>query len=119
MAHNGTPISPVLTDNGSVQDLGSGGVLNQLPSLKQSAENARLQITSFNDYKDSTGQRYGATHPNAQSDGDEHGRGEITPAGGVGTKTDKNTKNTLLYSSGNKFKPGNGYYNFNYNEEYW
>lgn len=117
MAH-GTPISPVLTDNTSVQDMGPAGVLNQLPSLKTTAEVNRLQITSFNEYKPVNGQMYGAGHPNAQSDGDEHGRGETTPAGGVGTKTDKMTKNTLLYSSGNKFKPGKGYNGINYSEEY-
>jgi hypothetical protein len=112
-------ISPVLTDNDSVQDLGPGGVLNQLPSLKQTAESVRTQITSFNEYKDNDGKRYDITHPNAKSDGDEKGRGELSPNGGVGTKIDKMTKNTLLYSSGNKFKPGKNYYNFTFGEQYW
>lgn len=119
MAHRGTPISPILTDNGSVEDLGAGGVLNQLPSLKESANTVRLQITSFNEYKNISGQEYGPTHENAQSDGDEHGRGEINPAAGVGTKIDQQRKKVLLYSSGNKFMPKNGYYNFDFNEEYW
>jgi hypothetical protein len=116
---NGTPISPVLTDNGSVEDLGPGGVLNQLPSLKKQGEISRLDNIKFNEYNGENGQMYGAGHPNAQSDGDEFGRGEVNPAGGVGTKTDKQRKDVLLYSSGNKFKPGKGYYNFDYNEEYW
>jgi len=116
---NGQSISPILTDNNSVQDLGSGGVLNQLPSLKQTAEVIRSQNTVFNYYNDSNSNRYNSTHPNAQSDGDEIGRGETGAGQGVGTNTDKNRKNNLLYSSGNKFKPGNGYYGIDYSEEYW
>lgn len=119
MAHRGTPLSPVLTDSTSVEDLGPGGVLNQLPSLKKTGEVTRTNLLVFNEYKDSTDNRYGATHPNAQSDGDEHGRGEANPNGGVGTKIDAQTKKTLLYSSGNKFSPKKGYYNYDYNEEYW
>lgn len=121
MAHYGTPISPVLTDSGSVDELNpnGGGVLNQLPSLKQQGDITRVQVTSFNEYKNSTGQRYGATHPNAQSDGDDHGRGETTPNGGVGSSIDSQTKSTLLYSSGNKFNPGQGYYNYTFGEQYW
>jgi hypothetical protein len=121
MPHNGTPISPVLTDNGSVQELNpnGGGVLNQLPSLKAQGEISRLQLTTFNEYKDSTGNRYDATHPNAQSDGDDHGRGEQNPNGGVGTLIDSQTKTTLLYSSGNKFSPVAGYYSFTFGEQYW
>ena len=116
---NGQSIAPILTDNASVQDLGPGGVLNQLPSLKQTAEAIRTQNIVFNYYNYSNGNRYDSTHPNAQSDGDEFGRGEIGAGNGVGTNTDKNRKNVLLYSSGNKFKPGNGYYGIDYNEEYW
>ena len=119
MAHRGTPISPVLTDDASVQDMGPGGVLNQLPSLKDSSDTARKLNVKFNEYNSGNGQSYGVGHENAQSDGDEHGRGETQPAGGVGTKTDKMTKNFLLYSSGNKFKPGQGYNSLDFNEEYW
>jgi hypothetical protein len=121
MAHNGTPISPVLTDNGSVEELNpnGGGVLNQLPSLKAQGEVSRTQLTTFNDYRNSTGNQYGATHENAQSDGDEHGRGETNPNGGVGTKTDKIKKTQLLYSSGNKYSPVGGYYSFTFGEQYW
>jgi hypothetical protein len=114
---NGQQIAPILTDNDSVQDLGPGGVLNQLPSLKQTAELVRLQNTTFNTYKNIDGQKYNSVHPNALSDGDEYGRGDL--GNGVGTLTDRITKETLLYYSGNKYKPGNGYYNIDYNEEYW
>jgi hypothetical protein len=116
---NGQVISPILTDNDSVQDLGAGGVLNQLPSLKQTAETIRTQNLVFNYYKDSNGNRYDSTHPNSQSDGDDRGRGEVSAGQGVGTRIDQHKKNTLLYTSGNKFKPGNGYYGINYSEEYW
>lgn len=116
---NGQSISPILTDNDSVQDLGPGGLLNQLPSVKQTAEAIRTQNLVFNYYNDSSGNRYDSTHPNAQSDGDDYGRGETSPGQGVGTRIDQLKKDTLLYSSGNKYKPGTGYYGINYSEEYW
>lgn len=118
---NGQVISPILTDAASVQELNpnGAGVTNQLPTLKQVGEQVRSQNLTFNFYADSDGNRYGVSHPNAQSDGDEYGRGEVSPNGGVGTKTDKIVKNTLLYSSGNKYKPNDGYYNFDYGEQYW
>ena len=37
----GQKISPILTDNSSVQDFGPGGLLNQLPSLKETADTIR------------------------------------------------------------------------------
>jgi hypothetical protein len=121
MAHRGTAISPILTDNGSVEELNpnGGGVLNQLPSLKQTAETRRAEITRFNEYKTGENQGYGPTHANSMSDGDEHGRGENS--GGVGTSIDKAEFKTLMFSSGNKYKPGNssGYYTYDYPEQYW
>jgi len=116
MAH-GQQISPILTDNASVEDLGPGGLLNELPSLKKTAESVRKDNIKFNQYVDIDNQRYSSTHADALSDGDEHGRGEGNK--GVGTKTDQQRKEILLYSSGNKYKPGYGYYNINYNEEHW
>lgn len=116
MAHRQV-ISPVLTNPDSVQDMGPGGVLNQLPSLKASAETERKKLTVLNDYKDNDNDRYSAQHVNALSDMDEHGRGETNNQ--VGTKTDILTKNKLLYSSGNKYKPGMGYNNNNFPEEHW
>lgn len=110
-------ISPILTDAGSVMDMGPGGVLNQLPSLKATADAERLKLTVLNDYKDTNADRYSATHPNALSDGDEQGRGESSNQ--VGTKKDQLTKNQLLYSSGNKYKPGMGYDNNNFPEQHW
>lgn len=110
-------ISPILTDANSVQDMGPGGVLNQLPSLKVTAESQRTSLTLLNDYKDTTTSRYSAQHPDALSDGDAKGRGESGYQ--VGSITDQVEKNTLLYSSGNKYKPGMGYDNFNYPEQYW
>ena len=110
-------ISPILTNAGSVEDMGPGGVLNQLPSLKATADAERLKLTVLNDYKDTNADRYSATHPNALSDGDEQGRGESSNQ--VGTKKDQLTKNQLLYSSGNKYKPGMGYDNFNFPEQHW
>lgn len=110
-------ISPILTDANSVQDMGPGGVLNQLPSLKATADSERVKLTVLNDYKDNNNDRYNAQHPNALSDMDEKGRGETNNQ--VGTKTDIMTKNTLLYSSGNKYKPGMGYYNISYPEQHW
>ena len=107
-----TPISPVLTDNSSVQDMGPGGVLNQLPSLKATADMERLKLTVMNDYKEDN--KYSAQNPDALSD---IGRGENSNA--VGTQVDQLTKNALLYSSGNKYKPGMGYNNKNFPEQYW
>jgi len=116
---SGQQISPVLTDAASVQELNpnGGGVTNQLPTLKQTGEVVRQQSLAFNTYVDSTGNRYDSTHPNAQSDGDEYGRGDY--GNGVGTKTDKIVKTSLLYSSGNKYNPVDGYYNFDFGEQYW
>ena len=71
----------------------------------------------FNQYTDVDSDRYESTHPNAISDGDEYGRGDSGK--GVGTKTDKQKVKTLLYSSGNKYKPGSGYNNLDYNQQYW
>jgi hypothetical protein len=118
---NGQLIAPVLTDADSVQELNpnGGAVTNQEPSLKVTGGIVRSQITSFNEYKNVNGQQYSAQHPNAQSDGDELGRGETTPGGGVGTLTDSQRKNVLLYSSGNKYKPGNNYYSYSFGEQYW
>ena len=118
-----TSISPVLTDSGSVEEVNKngqgGGVTGQLPSLKQVSEATRPEIQRFNEYKDIDNQRYSSTHPNAISSGDEFGRGDS--GSGVGTLTDVNRKTELLYSSGNKYKPGNnsGYYVYNYPEQYW
>jgi hypothetical protein len=110
-------ISPILTDASSVQDFGPGGLLNQLPSLKATADAEGLRLTVLNDYKDTNADRYGASHPNAVSDGDEYGRGENSNK--VGTKTDQFKKNELLYSSGNKYKPGMGYNNRDFPEQHW
>lgn len=110
-------ISPILTDASSVQDFGPGGVLNQLPGLKATADSERTRLTVLNDYKDTNADRYNAGHPDALSDGDEKGRGET--GNQVGTRTDQLTKNTLLYSSGNKYKPGMGYNSRNFPEQYW
>jgi len=110
-------ISTVLTDAASVQDFGPGGILNQLPGLKATGDVQRLNLTVLNDYKDTNADRYGALHPNAVSDGDGRGRGENSNQ--VGDSTDQLTKNQLLYSSGNKYKPGSGYDNFNYPEQHW
>lgn len=117
-------IAPILTDNDSVEELNpdGGGVTNQLPSLKVQGEITRQQNTILNDYKNLNGQRYDAQHPNAQSTGDNYGRGETGPGSGVGTLIDIQQKNTLLYSSGNKYKPGtagSNYYNFSFGEQYW
>lgn len=112
-------ISPVLTDAASVEELNpnGGGVLNELPSLKEVGNTVRIQNLSFNFYKDVDTQRYESTHPNALSDGDNYGRGDIGQ--GVGTKIDQQRKEVLLYSSGNKYAPGNGYNNNEYNEQHW
>lgn len=110
-------ISPILTDASSVMDMGPGGVLNQLPSLKATADFERTKLTVLNDYKDTANDKYGASHPRATSDGDDFGRGENSNQ--VGTRVDQLEKNKLLYSSGNKYKPGMGYDNFNFPEQYW
>lgn len=118
---NGQSISPVLTDAGSVQELNpnGGAVTNQEPSLKVTGDIQRANVTSFNEYKNIPNQGYSAQHPNAQSDGDDEGRGETGPGQGVGTIIDSQRKDTLLYQSGNKYKPGTNYYNFNFGEQYW
>ena len=74
------------------------------------------KLIPINEYKP-TSFEYGASNPNALSDGDEKGRGENSNK--VGTKKDQLTKNTLLYSSGNKYKPGMGYNNKNFPEQHW
>lgn len=117
MAH-GVSIAPVGTTPGDVQDMGPGAVTNQLPSLKATSDMIRSQITSFNEYKNVPNQGYGATHPNAQSDGDEHGKGDAGNST-VGSSKDILTKNQVMYNSGNKYKPGNGYNGNNYSEQYW
>ena len=124
MSHFLGPIAPILTDAGSVQELNpnGGAVTNQLPSLKTEGDTQRASITSFNEYKNVPNQGYSAQHPNAQSDGDEHGRGEQGPNAGVGTTIDMQRKDVLLYSSGNKYSPGSAgsnYYNFSFGEQYW
>ena len=58
----GQQISPILTDDASVEDLGPGGVLNQLPSLKQTADSVRKDNIKFNEYKDLNEQRYSSAH---------------------------------------------------------
>lgn len=115
---NGTPISPIGTTANDVQDMGPGAVTGQLPSLKATADMVRAQITSFNEFKNVPNQGYSAQHPAAQSDGDDEGRGD---AGNntVGNSVDILTKNQLVYNSGNKYKPGNGYNNNNMGEQYW
>ncbi len=124
MSHFLGPIAPILTDAASVQELNpnGGAVTNQLPSLKTEGGDQRLNLTSFNEFKNVTNQGYSAQHPAAQSDGDDHGRGETGPNSGVGTIIDEQRKDVLLYSSGNKYSPGNAggnYYNYTFGEQYW
>lgn len=115
---NGVPISPIGTSPSDVQDMGPGAVTGQLPSLKATADAQRAQITSFNTYKNVPNQGYSSQHPNAQSDGDDDGRGD-SGNNTVGNTTDIQTKNLLVYSAGNKYKPGNGYNNNTGGEQYW
>jgi hypothetical protein len=110
-------IAPILTDAASVQSFGPGGILNQLPGLKQTADAERLTLTTINEYKNLAGNQYGSTHPNALSDNDEKGRGDANNQ--VGTIIDIQTQQFLTYSSGNKYEPGAGYNNFNYPQQYW
>lgn len=114
-------IAPVLTDANSVEELNpnGGAVTNQEPSLKDTGDYQRAQVTSFNLYNITPTNNYSAQHPNAQHDGDDYGRGEVAPGGGVGTLIDTQRKDVLLYSSGNKYKPGTNYYNYNFGEQYW
>jgi len=121
MSHHLTSIAPILTDAASVQELNpnGGAVTNQLPSLKVEGNVQRAQQTSFNEYKNVPNQGYSSQHPNAQHDGDDHGRGEVGPGQGVGTLIDEQRKDVLLYSSGNKYKPGFNYYTYNFGEQYW
>ena len=123
MSHFLGPVAPILTDAASVQDLNpnGGAVTNQLPSLKAEGDVQRANITSFNEFKDVPNQGYSAQNPAAQSDGDDHGRGETGPNSGVGTIIDEQRKDVLLYSSGNKYQHGSGnnYYNFSFGEQYW
>jgi hypothetical protein len=117
MGH-GVSIAPILTTDGSVQDMGPGAVTNQLPSLKATADAQRASITSFNEYKDVPNQGYSSTHANANSDGDDHGKGDNGNST-VGDSVDIQTKDFLVYSSGNKYKPNAGYNNNNPGEQYW
>jgi len=124
MSHFLGPIAPILTDAASVQELNpnGGAVTNQLPSLKTEGNVQRLNLTTFNEFKNVPNQGYSAQHPAAQSDGDDHGRGETGPNSGVGTIIDEQRKDVLLYSSGNKYSPGNAgsnYYNYTFGEQYW
>ena len=121
MSHFLGPISPVLTDAASVQELNpnGGAVTNQDPSLKVTGDIVRTNNTSFNEFKNVPNQGYSAQHPAAQSDGDDHGRGETGPGSGVGTSIDAFKFNQLIYSSGNKYMPGTNYYTYNFGEQYW
>ena len=124
MSHFLGPIAPILTDATWVQELNpnGGAVTNQLPSLKTEGNVQRLNLTSFNEFKNVPNQGYSSQHPAAQSDGDDHGRGETGPNSGVGTIIDEQRKDVLLYSSGNKYSPGNAgsnYYNYTFGEQYW
>lgn len=115
---NGTSISPILTTEADVQDMGPGAVTGQLPSLKATADMQRAQITSFNEFKNVPNQGYSAQHPASQSDGDDEGRGDAGNST-VGNSVDILTKNKVVYNSGNKYKPGFGYNNNNFSEQYW
>lgn len=115
---NGVSISPIGTSPENVQDMGPGAVTNQLPSLKATADMVRSNLTSFNEYKNVDNQGYSPQHPNSQSDGDDEGRGD-SGNGTVGNSDDILVKNTLLYSSGNKYNPNNGYNNREIGEQYW
>ena len=124
MSHFLGPIAPILTDEASVQELNpnGGAVTNQLPSLKVEGSIQRTNILSFNEFKNVPNQGYDAQNPAAQSDGDDHGRGETGPNSGVGTIIDEQRKDLLLYSSGNKYSPGgsgSNYYTYTYGEQYW
>lgn len=124
MSHFLGPIAPILTDAAAVQELNpnGGAVTNQLPSLKTEGNVQRLNLTTFNEFKNVPNQGYSAQHPAAQHDGDDHGRGETGPNSGVGTIIDEQRKDVLLYSSGNKYSPGNSgsnYYNYTFGEQYW
>ena len=47
-----------------------------------------------NEYSDLNG--YGSTNKNAQSDGDEKGKGQVDDNGSIGTTTDINTRKANL-----------------------
>jgi hypothetical protein len=115
---NGVSIAPIGTTEADVQDMGPGAVTNQLPSLKDTADAVRANITSFNEFKNVPNQGYSAQNPAAQSDGDDEGRGDAGN-GTVGNSVDIQRKDILVYSSGNKYKPGAGYNNHNQGEQYW
>ena len=115
MSHFLGPIAPILTDEASVQELNpnGGAVTNQLPSLKVEGNIQRTSILSFNEFKNVPNQGYDAQNPAAQSDGDDHGRGETGPNSGVGTIIDEQRKDLLLGGS------GSNYYTYTYGEQYW
>jgi hypothetical protein len=115
---NGVSIAPIGTTEGDVQDMGPGAVTNQLPSLKATADAVRASITSFNEFKNVPNQGYSAQNPAAQSDGDDEGRGDAGNST-VGNSVDILTKDVLVYSSGNKYKPNQGYNGNNPGEQYW
>jgi hypothetical protein len=115
---NGVSISPIGTTPADVQDMGPGAVTGQLPSLKDTSDAIRASITSFNEFKNIPNQGYSAQHVAAQSDGADEGRGDVGNST-VGNSVDIQTKNTLVYSSGNKYKPNAGYNNNNPGEQYW
>lgn len=124
MSHFLGPIAPVLTDAAAVQELNpnGGAVTNQLPSLKVEGDIQRVNLTTFNEFKNVPNQGYSQQHPAAQHDGDDHGRGETGPNSGVGTIIDEQRKDVLLYSSGNKYSPGgagSNYYSYSFGEQYW
>ncbi len=115
---NGVSIAPIGTTEGDVQDMGPGAVTNQLPSLKATSDAIRANITSFNEFKNVPNQGYSAQHAASQSDGDDEGRGDAGNST-VGNSVDTLTKDVLLYSSGNKYKPNAGYNSNNPGEQYW
>jgi hypothetical protein len=117
MSH-GVSIGGVGTTEGDVVDMGPGAVTNQLPSLKATSDAIRANIISFNEYKNIPNGGYSTTHTNSQSDGDNHGKGDAGNST-VGTLKDIQTKDLLVYTSGNKYKPNQGYNGNNPGEQYW
>jgi hypothetical protein len=78
----------------------------EITELEKIADKERQTAIARNEYNDSKG--YGVNNPNALSDGDEKGKGQVGDDGTIGSLTDINTRKDN--TGRNTFSP-----NFEYN----
>ena len=73
--------------------------------LEQIGDKERVNLLARNEYNYTT--EYNSTNPNAVSDGDEKGKGQLNENGTVGSLTDINNRNVLMGK--NEYNPNSEY----------